>query len=91
MRAPGGGKPLAVRILNPQAPRGWARLSAARYHALEVSGEPGVFTCAARGAGTWSEALLTEWARSIGAEVALTPAAQPAQHKQRLTDDRSER
>jgi hypothetical protein len=60
------------RILNKLEPKGWARISPPRYHAVEVLGESGVYQCPARGAGVWSEHQLTAWAVKIGAEVALT-------------------
>lgn len=62
---------MATRTLNPQRPRGWARIVSPRYVAHELAGEPGVYVCAARGAGTWSEHQLAEWAKAIGAEVVL--------------------
>lgn len=67
-----------AHVLNPLPLRGWAKVPAPRYRAFEVAGEAGVYTCAARGVGTWSVHQLLLWAEEIGAEVALVRPADQA-------------
>jgi hypothetical protein len=50
---------------------GELRLSQPRYYAVEISGEPGVFLCPAKGAETWPVDELKSWAQACGCELVL--------------------
>jgi hypothetical protein len=68
------------RILNALPPKGWAKVPAPLFHAVELVDVPGSFICQARGDGQWTAPELLAWAVGECVEVALVEWVRPALH-----------